>query len=245
MGQSSGSSDDREGVATAGGVPGSGLDYGGANPYRLDGVSAGTATAYTDGSAGTRESYFGQGEGVGTTPYRTEPEQPQQQSFLGEQPAEAYAAPPAEVTKSDEWVASAAGALAGAGVVGAAAVGYDQYEQRQEPVPAESAQAVEAPESYPVVDNTAVADYGSSTIQPTAGVVQPTAESSSIAGTTILPSRSAESTTDTMAATSPPLGGLEAEGARETGAFFPRVVRHGTDMSISQLHVPGEYPKRD
>lgn len=38
------------------------------------------------------------------------------------------------------------------------------------------------------------------------------------------------------------LGGLEREGAHETGAIFPKVVRHDTDMSVSQLHVPGEFP---
>ncbi|KAK3720618.1 phosphatidylinositol 4,5-bisphosphate-binding protein [Vermiconidia calcicola] len=40
------------------------------------------------------------------------------------------------------------------------------------------------------------------------------------------------------------LGGLEREGAHETGAIFPTILRHNTDMSISQLHVPGEYPKQ-
>ncbi|KAI4729950.1 hypothetical protein E4T49_02302 [Aureobasidium sp. EXF-10728] len=38
------------------------------------------------------------------------------------------------------------------------------------------------------------------------------------------------------------LGGLEREGAHETGAIFPKVVRHDTDMSVSKLHVPGEFP---
>ncbi|THW72035.1 hypothetical protein D6D19_06873 [Aureobasidium pullulans] len=38
------------------------------------------------------------------------------------------------------------------------------------------------------------------------------------------------------------LGGLESDGAHQTGAIFPRVVRHDTDMSVSQLHVPGEFP---
>lgn len=36
------------------------------------------------------------------------------------------------------------------------------------------------------------------------------------------------------------LGGLEKDGAAPTGRIFP-VVRHNTDMSVSQLHVPGEY----
>lgn len=38
------------------------------------------------------------------------------------------------------------------------------------------------------------------------------------------------------------LGGLESEGAHETGNIFPKVVRHDTDMSVSKLHVPGEFP---
>lgn len=40
------------------------------------------------------------------------------------------------------------------------------------------------------------------------------------------------------------LGGLEARGAHETGHIFPSVVRHNTDISVSQLHVPGSFPKR-
>ena len=40
------------------------------------------------------------------------------------------------------------------------------------------------------------------------------------------------------------LGGLEARGAHETGHIFPSVVRHDTDISVSQLHVPGEFPKK-
>ncbi|KAG9948798.1 hypothetical protein KCU85_g4685, partial [Aureobasidium melanogenum] len=38
------------------------------------------------------------------------------------------------------------------------------------------------------------------------------------------------------------LGGLESAGAHETGNIFPKVVRHDTDMSVSKLHVPGEFP---
>jgi len=40
------------------------------------------------------------------------------------------------------------------------------------------------------------------------------------------------------------LGGLEQEGAHETGTIFPKVIRHDTEMSISQLHIPGKYPKQ-
>jgi hypothetical protein len=41
------------------------------------------------------------------------------------------------------------------------------------------------------------------------------------------------------------LGGLESRGAHETGHIFPSVVRHNTDISVSQLHVPGEFPKKE
>lgn len=39
------------------------------------------------------------------------------------------------------------------------------------------------------------------------------------------------------------LGGLESKGAHTTGQMFPSVVRHDTDMSVSKLHIPGEFPK--
>lgn len=62
----------------------------------------------------------------------------------------------------------------------------------------------------------------------------------------IVPWRSLESAalaSNTVSTTQPALGGLESEGARETGAIIP-LIRHGTNMSISQLHVPGEFPKQ-
>nr|OQO15409.1 hypothetical protein B0A51_17136 [Rachicladosporium sp. CCFEE 5018] len=62
-----------------------------------------------------------------------------------------------------------------------------------------------------------------------------------------LPSRAAEPSIGNGASSSSSgfaLGGLEAEGAHETGALFPRVIRHDTDISVSRLHIPGEFPKR-
>ncbi|SMY28960.1 unnamed protein product [Zymoseptoria tritici ST99CH_1A5] len=38
-----------------------------------------------------------------------------------------------------------------------------------------------------------------------------------------------------------PLGGNEKEGAHLTGQLFPRVIRHDTSLSVSKLHVPGEF----
>lgn len=64
------------------------------------------------------------------------------------------------------------------------------------------------------------------------------AESSALNTATMAP----PAATTTTTATTPGLGGNEREGAHVTGEFFPRVVRHDTDLSVSKLHVPGEYP---
>lgn len=42
----------------------------------------------------------------------------------------------------------------------------------------------------------------------------------------------------------PVLGGLEQEGAHETGKLFPAVIRHDTDVSVSRLHIPGGFPPK-
>lgn len=241
MGQSSGSSDDRDAAALSGGISGSGqLDYRGADPYRLDGVSAGTATGYTDGSGLTRDSYFGQTEESEAVSHQAEVEHPQQQSFLAERPAEAEVAPSAEVSTAEErWIAPAAGAATGVGLAGAGAFGYNQYEQDREAQPEMPAQSA-IQESTPIVDNTGVIDYGAPVVAASAGP--------SMASNTYSTSEEPGWESNAPSAienAAPTLGGNEAEGARVTGAFFPRVVRHGTDMSISQLHVPGEYPKRE
>jgi len=34
-----------------------------------------------------------------------------------------------------------------------------------------------------------------------------------------------------------------SQNAHFTGRIFPAVIRHNTDVSVSNLHVPGEYPK--
>jgi hypothetical protein len=57
-----------------------------------------------------------------------------------------------------------------------------------------------------------------------------------------LPSSSASPNHPRAPPASPPLAGNEREGARATGHFFPSVVRHNTGLSISRLHVPGEFP---
>ena len=104
-----------------------------------------------------------------------------------------------------------------------------------------------SPPVSPPVSPPAVA---ASTLPAPAATKQPTLESTETLDSitsepTPLPTASAiasELTTDSLSdPTSPPLGGNEAKGAHLTGSFFPRVVRHDTNLSISNLHVPGEF----
>lgn len=60
----------------------------------------------------------------------------------------------------------------------------------------------------------------------------------------VVPTAPAASTTGVGDVAAIPLGGHEKEGAHETGQFFPQVVRHDTDISVSRLHVPGQFPRQ-
>jgi len=85
-----------------------------------------------------------------------------------------------------------------------------------------------------------VSDYGDGGARQTRGAPSEAALSSA--------ERESEVHETTAAATG---AGLEREherertarvvGGRPTGHLFPSVVRHDTDMTVTQLHVPGEF----
>ena len=238
MGQSSASSDPpRDDAAMSGGwvapIP---LEYqrNGEDPYRLDGVNAGTrtASAYTDG----QESYFG---------HPPAPEQRRdmvaepQESFLDPKPAEQRDLPADEGVSASDWIAPAA---AGVGVAGMAAVAaaelHREKDQGEVVVPPEE-EKPEVPEkstrrsSPPSESAVAVGVANTTTADPKTDepVVAP-----AVAAAPISAGEEASRSED--------LGGLEREGAHETGTIYPKVMRHDTEMSISQLHIPGKYPKQ-
>jgi hypothetical protein len=215
----------------AGGLPGSEqLDYRGQDPYRLEGVSAGT---FTGGQTKDGTSYFDQ------TPVADQEQaqaiestqQQQQQSFLGVEPAGAEAPSAGERSVGEEWVAPVAIGVGAVGAGGAAALAYDRHGKEEAPeVPEKS----DLRNSDVVIDNAGAVESNRETTTPQhntdSGIEASTASTSATSG---------------AATGSTGLGGLEAEGARETGVIFPKVIRHNTAMSVSELHVPGEYPKRE
>lgn len=155
------------------------------------------------------------------TPYQAtgQAEQPQMQGF------------PRQIQASDrhnsnygDWFGPAAVGAAGvgAGVVGDEAYRRHQQSQREPPV-LESAQEGNLPSSSEI-DATVYAPG-----RPSTSTAAESYFTQSTAPTSVLD-------------TDPGLGGLEAKGAYQTGSVFPAVIRHNTDMSVSALHVPGEFP---
>lgn len=155
-------------------------------------------------------------------------------------------APPPPATKSSdkiaierhdstygEWMAPAAGgAAAGALAVGA----YDHHDQHEQaPPPSQSF---------------AQAPLSSQTFSPGVPVSAPgLSESASFTNTvSTLPSSFPPSSANDEKQSF--LGGTEVAAVaasgkpQETGQTFPGVSRQNTDFSVSDLHVPGEYPKR-
>ncbi|KAK0290653.1 phosphatidylinositol 4,5-bisphosphate-binding protein [Friedmanniomyces endolithicus] len=195
------------------------------------------------------------------------PQQPQQpqQPFLGDSEADQSASLARVNSMYGDWMAPAAGAAAGAGagVMGAeywrnqrnqAAVREGMPEQsghRAEPafMPAQPREReVERPgdngNQTAFSSNRGAEAPTAATLPATTfgGFDEPAAVSNkATASEPVFSSGTQDNKTSTA---TQGLGGLERQGAHETGRFFPSIVRHDTNMSISALHVPGEYPKR-
>ena len=161
----------------------------------------------------------------------------QQQPFLdgSSAPQPAQPGPPPRVNSMyGDWMAPAAGAAAGAG---AGLMGAEYWRNQRNKAAARDEAAepgVSAAEPMaPQERELKPADVSNPTdVDVNGGVVQPSTSTSTSVPLTAVPT-----TGDSG------LGGLESKGARETGRF-PTVVRHDTSVSISALHVPGEYPKK-
>lgn len=177
-------------------------------------------------------------------------------------------APHRQNTNYSEWFAPAA-AGAGVGALGAAA--YSHHQNQKTPISEEPESAISnpttgAPVAIPTTTNTlahASPTYQSSPSSTRAVYDEPVSTKPIVTGVNALPTAtmgaanagaynsnagtSGDATNldgpaTSSAASGEKLGGLEAEGAHGTGQLFPKVVRHDTDMSVSQLHVPGEFP---
>lgn len=240
----------------------------GQNPYRLDGVSAGTrpSTANPEDSyqgsypeptpttAQQKDSYVSPlqpGSDVAApqpvSGYPQAQQQPQEQSFLGREPAQPSGGLARHDSSYRDWMAPAAAGVAGAG---AGAAGYAAYQNQEgdDSTPHqqdESAATRDAPHTYQPSGLAAVPTEGTPTKKEAYYVEDTPAQFS-----TSQPAPPASSSMPPPSSTSvvPPtstttLGGLEREGAHETGAMFPKILRHDTDISVSNLHVPGKFPR--
>lgn len=255
MSPSSGSSNDAGAIAAAGAVPGSAQDeykHNGQNPYRLDGVSAGTrpSTATTDD--GVRESYVEQTPSpvqqrdVYVQPSQQEPQAapPQDRSFLVDEPAPVQSGPARHDSNYAEWLAPTAAGVAGAGV---GAAGYAAYQDRQQDEAALQSEEPPMQQEEVLPTREAPETYQPTGVEPGLGTTASTGvyyvEDTPVAFNNPEPTAAASPAAEPSVASTVPLGGLERDGARETGQILPKVVRHDTSLSISKLHVPGEYPK--
>lgn len=177
-----------------------------------------------------------------------------QQPFSGSEAAAMPEYPVHHDSSFNDLIAPAAAGVAG---VGAGALGADAHKRHEQDATIPQAQpetAVPSTSSAEASSNGVTALDGNKVLVATPSGM-PTTVASLTTTYSIVPdtSLSSSTTATTAAATATEtdssahdhsLGGNEAEGAHETGQIFPRVVRHDTSLSVSKLHVPGEFPKQ-
>lgn len=214
------SSDDDVGALAAGagvGAVGAAAAYGGKDPYHMDGVRSASAYTTNTSGAGTYADY--ENPAQQTAPVQTQsytlPTQPAQ-PVNQQQPTSSSFLGGGDLDRHNSSYGDwMAPAAAGVAGAGIGAVGADAYRRHQQDA---------------VVPQTDAIDHANvAAVEANKEVVPPT---------------SAASTTGVADVAANPLGGHEREGAHETGQFFPQVVRHDTDISVSRLHVPGQYPRQ-
>ncbi|EME77800.1 uncharacterized protein MYCFIDRAFT_205303 [Pseudocercospora fijiensis CIRAD86] len=246
--------------------------YGGQDPYRLDDVRTEIGSINDEPGAiehqaapiPVQQQTIASTEPVQTQTYSlpAAPVQPvnqaqpvvpvqQQQPFLGNEPATSFSQVQEPLARHNsgygDWMAPAA---AGAVGIGAGALGAEAYRHHQ--------QEAAVPQQIPMheqkslrglnadVDADADADAGAFVFPNAVGESQGTeAMIPNVPPTSKInhaPVVAAPASANSTSVAEAPLGGNEKLGAHETGAFFPRVIRHDTELSVSQLHVPGEFP---
>ncbi|KAF7191583.1 Phosphatidylinositol 4,5-bisphosphate-binding protein SLM1 [Pseudocercospora fuligena] len=246
--------------------------YGGQDPYRLDDVRTEIGTINDEPGVVEHQAApipIQQQTIASTEPVQTQtyalpaaPVQPinqaqpvvpeqQQQPFLGREPATSFNQVQESLARHNsgygDWMAPAAAGVAGVGAGALGAEAYQHHQREQEPVvpqeiPVEeknSLRGLDADAGAFVFPNAVGESHGTEPMLPSV----PPASDINHAPVVAAPLTTATdaSATSTGVAEAP-LGGNEKLGAHETGAFFPRVIRHDTELSVSQLHVPGEFP---
>ena len=208
-------------------------DQDGNDPYRLEGVTAGTATVSSyNWDARNRGSYFDETPLVN---YRRDELAGNQhpQPLPDHQPAD-HSVPSAEHSGvSEQWVAPAATGAVGTGIAAAA---LERYDEREPPHPRPQEGATEIPQTVDSrsnlsdVHDDAAIDAVQLTSSPTVG--------KTVTDGVVLP------TIATKPGSIDGVGKLESHNAYDAGEVSPKIVRNDTEFSVSQLHVPGTFPKQ-
>ena len=227
-GESSTSSADRDAIATAGAIPGSTqAEYArnGQDPYRLDGVDAGTRPGTADSGA----PVTGFDHAPATEQQRDVVAAPTPEPILQTQPVDHMDAPVQHTDTTDQWVAPAAIGVTSAGVAGAGVATYKAQDQDEVASGTDKARPLVPEEARIPVDT-----------QPTDNAMafdsnQSATETKAVDG----PSDPMGTIPAAVAPTSEPL----SRDAYETSPYPPQTVRRDTEMSVSQLPLPGRYPK--
>ncbi|KAI7502444.1 hypothetical protein KC367_g2216 [Hortaea werneckii] len=235
-------SSEPEALAAAGAIPASQQD-----PYRMDGVPSSTRPSYEEPRQPAVQAELQQRQaelaplpnnvpppstqgGGPPFPSAAQPVEQQQPSFGGGASAPAGPEQYASNTNGD-WIAPAAAGVAG---VGAGAVGTEAYRRHQQDAAVPETQGTNDIKDG-VMPQTKSQWAGDTTTSHDNAFAANAGMPSAVGGT--------RSPNDILRDAQTRLGGLENKGAHETGRF-PTVVRHDTDMSVSALHVPGQFPSK-
>lgn len=230
----------------------------GEDPYRLDGVTAGTRRV-SEYTWDEREGPYNDRMALPTF-WREPPTGQLREPFSADQPAD-RGVPPIEHDTTGEWIAPVATGATGA-VGGVAALeAYAEKEQRLEAtqaesevpqVPEKSEQWISpaASEQMAAIDarpTASVAEADEAVAKPThpwvAAMQAPLPEETTVLNHSV--TNSAHPWLATMQAPPPEKPTVpESESADVPDEPSSTIVRQDTNMSISQLHVPGEFPKR-
>lgn len=185
---------------------------------------------YHQPSSQAQDPYYSNNPPVEYQPAPTQaPVQPTVPSFVSQsRPTQPHAAERHDSTYG-EWLGPAAGGAA-AGALGAAA--YNNYQQEQQNP---------SPVTNPV-DGTAsnVNGYTKAIPTPIPASLPIASEPDSLATT---PATSVDKSFLDEAEAAAAAASSKAANGGSTQHAFPGVRRHNTDISVSDLHVPGEYPK--
>ncbi|KAK4497058.1 hypothetical protein PRZ48_011507 [Zasmidium cellare] len=217
------SSDDDVGALAAGagvGAVGAAAAYGGKDPYHMDGVRS--ASAYTSNTANTSGAgtYIEDIPPSAAAPVQTQsyalPTQPAQPVNQQQPPPSSFLGGSDIDRHNSSYGDWMAPAAAGVAGAGIGAVGADAYRRHQQNATVSETDAIDH------ANNIAAVNANKEVVPPA-----PAATSTGVGNVAAIP-----------------LGGHEKDGAHETGQFFPQVVRHDTDISVSRLHVPGQFPRQ-